>query len=87
MLIARSSLKKATRCSGNSAKSWLIICSVHSKTAARMSPTRSVMSGCARRQNEFAMTQKAGECTPSRETMVVMTFSTSASLAAGVLRL
>ena len=35
-LIARSNLKKPTRCSGNSAKSWFIMLSVGSKTASRM---------------------------------------------------
>jgi hypothetical protein len=37
--IARSILKKPTRCSGNSEKSWLIMLRVHSKTASRMGRT------------------------------------------------
>lgn len=45
-LIARRRRKNATRCSGYSAKSWLIMLSVHSKTASSTAGILSVMSGC-----------------------------------------
>lgn len=38
-LIALNSLKKPARCSGNSAKSWLIMLSVGSNTASRIAGT------------------------------------------------
>jgi len=38
-LIARRSLKNPTRCSGNSAKSWLIMFKVGSKTASKIGGT------------------------------------------------
>ena len=44
-LIERSSLKKPTRCSGNSAKSWLIMLSVGSNTASKMAGTCGVNRG------------------------------------------
>ena len=44
-LMARRSLKNPTRCSGNSAKSWLIMFNVGSKTASRMAGTCGVRRG------------------------------------------
>lgn len=44
-LTALRSLKNPTRCSGNSAKSWLIMLSVGSNTASRMAGTCGVNRG------------------------------------------
>lgn len=45
LLIALKSLKKPTRCSGNSEKSWLIIVNVGSKTSSSIAATLPVNSG------------------------------------------
>lgn len=44
-LMARSNLKNPTRCSGNSAKSWLIMFKVGSNTASRIAGTWGVNNG------------------------------------------
>lgn len=86
--MARKSLKKPPRCSGNSAKSLLIMSSVGSKTASRIGAIcgeRRFYTGQLGDINPGGF--KSNRLTPSLPTMTAMTFRTSASRAAGTLRL